>query len=167
MSISADPSQPFPPPLGPPMRRRQARALGLRTFYSDTPCRMGHLSERNTHGGNCIACVKAARAAKKAAVARAIDKAKDVILARARREVLRELAAEERQREREARRQAKKAVREAESAARKKERAKATRVAKKAAKAAAVVAPGPMAPKVEEVEALLVFGGADDAAPWD
>ena len=40
--------------------RDQARILGLKKYFTGRPCKNGHLSERNTYNGACIACGRAA-----------------------------------------------------------------------------------------------------------
>lgn len=35
----------------------EAKALGLKQYFTGIPCRKGHTSERYTNGGGCIACV--------------------------------------------------------------------------------------------------------------
>lgn len=41
------------------MTRAEARAQGLRHFYSGEPCRHGHNGIRYTQSGACYACIKA------------------------------------------------------------------------------------------------------------
>src|SRR5688500_12994871 len=36
--------------------RAEAKALGLRTYISDVPCKRSHVGERTTSGGNCLKC---------------------------------------------------------------------------------------------------------------
>jgi 5-methylcytosine-specific restriction endonuclease McrA len=40
------------------MERDEALALGLRRYSTGRPCFNGHLSERNTKSGQCLACVR-------------------------------------------------------------------------------------------------------------
>jgi hypothetical protein len=39
--------------------RAEARALGLKQFYTGRPCKRGHLSQRNTLNSTCLDCIKA------------------------------------------------------------------------------------------------------------
>src|SRR5688572_12529814 len=39
--------------------RSQAKALGRARYFTGKPCKHGHISERATSGGNCIACQEA------------------------------------------------------------------------------------------------------------
>lgn len=43
---------------GLPWSRAEARELGVKTYFTGTPCKHGHRSERRTFGHNCIACEK-------------------------------------------------------------------------------------------------------------
>lgn len=39
-----------------PITRAQAQSEGLKRFYTAEPCRNGHVAERYTRGGHCMAC---------------------------------------------------------------------------------------------------------------
>ena len=45
------------------MKRREAKALGLPTYFADNLCKNGHVSERYTKNYNCIQCAKDSREA--------------------------------------------------------------------------------------------------------
>lgn len=38
------------------MTRKEARALGLRNYFTGKPCPKGHVTERNTGNGHCKEC---------------------------------------------------------------------------------------------------------------
>lgn len=46
----------FPLPI---ISRKQARALGLKRFFTGKPCKQGHVAERGVAGGCCIVCREA------------------------------------------------------------------------------------------------------------
>ena len=41
--------------------RAEAKALGLKRYFTGKPCKHGHVSERMTSGGNCLTCFNAWR----------------------------------------------------------------------------------------------------------
>lgn len=43
------------------VRRDEAKAQGLRYYFTGEPCVNGHVEERNTKSGQCTACVEAKR----------------------------------------------------------------------------------------------------------
>ena len=43
---------------GPIVTRAQARAAGLRRFFTGIPCKHGHIAQRQTIGGKCFGCRK-------------------------------------------------------------------------------------------------------------
>ena len=47
---------PYIPYSGPVITRAQAKAEGLTRFFTGKPCKHGHLSERTSCNGGCIAC---------------------------------------------------------------------------------------------------------------
>jgi 5-methylcytosine-specific restriction endonuclease McrA len=49
------------------LSRRDARAAGLKRYFTGKPCIHGHLSERMTRGKQCLACHREARAQVRAA----------------------------------------------------------------------------------------------------
>lgn len=48
-------------PLVDSILRAAARSLGLKRFFTGEPCRNGHVAERATNNGACLACVKEAK----------------------------------------------------------------------------------------------------------
>lgn len=57
-------AKPYVPYDGPIVTCPEARALGLKRYFSGSRCRrMGHLSQRFTSTGNCVTCVAIAVAA--------------------------------------------------------------------------------------------------------
>lgn len=57
-------AKPYVPYTGPIVTCAEAKAQGLKRYFPGSKCRrMGHVSERFTSTGNCIACVYAAVAA--------------------------------------------------------------------------------------------------------
>jgi len=38
------------------MTRDEAKALNLTHYFTGKPCKSGHISKRNTHGGYCYEC---------------------------------------------------------------------------------------------------------------
>lgn len=38
------------------MKRREAKALGLKTYNNGKPCPRGHIGERNVNSGSCVQC---------------------------------------------------------------------------------------------------------------
>jgi hypothetical protein len=43
--------------------RDEARALGLKRFFTGRPCKRGHVAERGVSGGKCVECRHELRAA--------------------------------------------------------------------------------------------------------
>lgn len=39
------------------LSRSEARAAGLKRYFTGTACKAGHVAERYTNGGNCAACL--------------------------------------------------------------------------------------------------------------
>lgn len=56
---------------GTASNRQSAIAYGLKRFFTGTPCRWGHVAERYTSSGGCIACIAEAQEAKGEALGRA------------------------------------------------------------------------------------------------
>jgi hypothetical protein len=46
---------------GLPTSKKEAELIGSTTYITGNPCGRGHISERNTKGGACIACIRIAR----------------------------------------------------------------------------------------------------------
>lgn len=46
----------YAPYIGPIITRAEAKAAGLPRFFTGKPCKHGHLSQRTTANGGCIAC---------------------------------------------------------------------------------------------------------------
>lgn len=149
------------PPL--PMTRKEARALGLKTYPGQALCRKDGTNVRRTRDGQCVACLERAKAEQEAREQAIREEERARVLKSARAQVLRQLAAEERQRQREeerARKEAEKAAEEAARQEREKERrqqkAAETRARNKADKEGAREAPA--------VDALPPWEGASSAA---
>jgi hypothetical protein len=47
--------------------RDEAKALGLKHFFTGVPCKRGHIAERSVHSGRCLECDRARSAKWKAA----------------------------------------------------------------------------------------------------
>lgn len=151
------------PPL--PMTRKEARALGLKTYPGQALCRKDGTNVRRTRDGQCVACLERAKAEQEARERAIREEERARVLKSVRAQVLRQLAAEERQRQREeeqARKEAEKAAREAARQEQEKERrqkAAETRARNKAAKEATGSASGAPA-----VDTLPPWGEVTSAA---
>lgn len=136
--------------------RKQARAAGHKVYYRlGFKCLKGHQAPRRVSDGACTACIQAEKDKVRAAVVRAVEKAKAP--ERARKEA--ERAAKERAKEeaQDARREELKAAREE----RKKSRTAAKRAATVAARRASSVG------KVSAAQGLMDEGNRLDLPPWE
>ncbi|WP_022982008.1 hypothetical protein [Ideonella sp. B508-1] len=118
------------------MRRKEARALGLKVYQSAFGCTRDGGRLRTTFRNQCVVCLEKERQQRKAIA----DRAKAQTLKTARAGILRELAAEQRKQAKAEEKAAKLAALRAEKEAAERERRKAQRAANKAAAQALCVA---------------------------
>jgi hypothetical protein len=172
-------------PIGPRLiSRADAKAQGLRLFYTGIRCPRFHDSPRRVHSGRCEACAAETRAkvlaTKKANEDKLRARMEAMLRPRIEREVRQELARDASEARKEAERAAKRSAREAARAAAKLEAQRIKRrEARERAKTIAAEAP-PAAAAVlkvaeaglQELEAVSFDGTADeadsldDSSPW-
>lgn len=165
------------------MERKEAVALGLRSYVSLYGCTKCGGQVRLTRTNKCLACDQRQRAEREAL----IQRGRSEVLAKARAQAIREVRAEllrlQREEERERKKAEQQAAREAREKARRAEKAAATRARRKAEQEQAVTPgveaqalPGAVPATPSEApsvalqalpEPAALADWDDDSAPWD